>query len=176
LIVSFLLERVHEKCVELRGFEPLTSCMPYKYIQSVDVARRRSTSSFNRSMSLTIALHRRSLAPRLAPRPGFLCAAPPASADNATDRSASLDRCPLLLTKARQGAKRSRPSGTPRTAAHSPADTRCSPARRTAVLRDLGAMRTEESLVQAPVHRYAAATKPCPARNRRSAPPLHARR
>jgi hypothetical protein len=28
LIVSFLLERVHEKCVELRGFEPLTSCMP----------------------------------------------------------------------------------------------------------------------------------------------------
>jgi hypothetical protein len=30
LIVSFLLERAHEKCVELRGFEPLTSCMPCK--------------------------------------------------------------------------------------------------------------------------------------------------
>ena len=41
LIVTFLLERVHEKPVELRGFEPLTSCMPYRPGQSPDEARRR---------------------------------------------------------------------------------------------------------------------------------------
>jgi len=38
----FLLERVHEKCVELRGFEPMTSCMPYRPGPSPDEARRRS--------------------------------------------------------------------------------------------------------------------------------------
>src|ERR1035441_445471 len=62
--------------VELRGFEPLTSCMPYKFSQSPDVAACRSTSSFNRPTSLMVALDRSSLAPRLAPLPDFLCTVP----------------------------------------------------------------------------------------------------
>ena len=43
------------KNVELRGFEPLTSCMPYKPEPWLDVAECGSTSSFNRYMSLDVA-------------------------------------------------------------------------------------------------------------------------
>jgi len=32
LIVTFHLEQIHEKFVELRGFEPLTSCMPSRCV------------------------------------------------------------------------------------------------------------------------------------------------
>src|ERR1700685_4640690 len=48
LIVSFSLERVYEKYVELRGFEPLTSYMPYKYLPPRDMAGYGSTRRFNR--------------------------------------------------------------------------------------------------------------------------------
>jgi hypothetical protein len=44
LVVSFSLERVHEKCVELRGFEPLTSCMPCLPDPSGGVALGRVTA------------------------------------------------------------------------------------------------------------------------------------
>jgi hypothetical protein len=53
--------------VELRGLEPLASCMPYNSSQWPDVAGSGSTSSFSRSMSPVMARDRRSLAPRLAP-------------------------------------------------------------------------------------------------------------
>jgi hypothetical protein len=54
--------------VELRGFEPRTSCMPYKSSQWHDMAGCGSTSSFNRSTSPAIAHYCLSLAPRLAPQ------------------------------------------------------------------------------------------------------------
>jgi len=41
--------------VELRGFEPLASCMPYKPEPWLDVATSGSTSSFNRCVSLDVA-------------------------------------------------------------------------------------------------------------------------
>jgi hypothetical protein len=41
--------------VELRGFEPRTSCMPCKSSQSLDVAGSGSTSGFSRSMPLVMA-------------------------------------------------------------------------------------------------------------------------
>jgi hypothetical protein len=44
LIVSFLLERMREKCMELRGFEPLTSCMPCLTVSSGRVALGRITT------------------------------------------------------------------------------------------------------------------------------------
>jgi hypothetical protein len=43
------------KLVELRGFEPRTSCMPCKSSQSLDVAGSGSTSGFSRSMPLVMA-------------------------------------------------------------------------------------------------------------------------
>jgi hypothetical protein len=43
------------KMVELRGFEPLTFCMPYKSLSFRNVARSGPTSSFNRWKSLAIA-------------------------------------------------------------------------------------------------------------------------
>jgi hypothetical protein len=43
------------KTVELRGFEPLTFCMPYKSLPSRNVAGCGSTSSFNRRTSLVMA-------------------------------------------------------------------------------------------------------------------------
>jgi hypothetical protein len=55
--------------VELRGFEPRTSCMPCKSGQWLGVAACGSTSSFRRSMPLVMACYRRPLAPRLAPQP-----------------------------------------------------------------------------------------------------------
>jgi hypothetical protein len=55
------------KIVELRGFEPLTSCMPYKIISFRNVAGCGPTGSFNRWTSPGIARYRCSLAPRLAP-------------------------------------------------------------------------------------------------------------
>jgi hypothetical protein len=58
------------KIVELRGFEPLTFCMPYKSLSSRNVAGCGSTSSINRRTSPAVAWYRRSLAPRLAPSPG----------------------------------------------------------------------------------------------------------
>jgi hypothetical protein len=67
--------------VELRGFEPLTSCMPYKPEPWLDVAGSGSTSSFNRCMSLDVARHRRSLAPL----PGFSDAAPPTARPQETE-------------------------------------------------------------------------------------------
>jgi hypothetical protein len=54
-------------CVELRGFELLTFCMPYKTLSFRNVAGCGSTSSFNRWKLLAIARHRRSLAPLLLP-------------------------------------------------------------------------------------------------------------
>jgi hypothetical protein len=53
--------------VELWGFEPQTSCMPYKSGQSPDVAGSGPASSLSRSTSPVIARYCRSLAPRLAP-------------------------------------------------------------------------------------------------------------
>jgi hypothetical protein len=53
--------------VELRGLEPLASCMPYKSSQLLDVAESGPTSSFSRSTSPVMAHYRCSLAPRLAP-------------------------------------------------------------------------------------------------------------
>jgi hypothetical protein len=41
LIDTFILERVREKCVELRGFEPLTSCMPCLTVSSDAIALGR---------------------------------------------------------------------------------------------------------------------------------------
>jgi hypothetical protein len=71
--------------VELRRFEPLTSCMPYKIKLWLDVAECGSTSSFNRCMSLDVAPYRRSLAPRLAPLPGFSGAASPEARPQETE-------------------------------------------------------------------------------------------
>ena len=71
--------------VELRGFEPLTSCMRYKPELWLDVAGGGSTSSVNRCMSLDVARYRCSLAPRLAPLPGFSGAAPPTSHASTVD-------------------------------------------------------------------------------------------
>ena len=51
----FSLEQVHEKCVNLRGFEFLTSCMPCEPEPWLDIAECGSTSSFNRCMSLDVA-------------------------------------------------------------------------------------------------------------------------
>jgi hypothetical protein len=67
----FILERVDEKYVELRGFEPLTSCMPYKFRLRLNVAARGSASYFNRLVSLGMAPNCSSLAPRFAPLSGF---------------------------------------------------------------------------------------------------------
>jgi hypothetical protein len=55
------------KMVELRGFEPLTFCMPYKTLLFRNVARCGSTSSFTRCTLLAVAWYRRSFAPRFAP-------------------------------------------------------------------------------------------------------------
>jgi hypothetical protein len=41
--------------VELRGYEPLTSCMPYKYLPPRDMAGYGSTRRFNRCTLLTVA-------------------------------------------------------------------------------------------------------------------------
>jgi hypothetical protein len=60
--------RDEDLLVELRGFEPLASCMPYKSLSSRDEAGCGSTRSFNRCTSPVVARDRRSLAPRLAPR------------------------------------------------------------------------------------------------------------
>jgi len=53
--------------VELRGFEPLTFCMPYKSLSFRNVARCGPTSSFNRWKSLAMARYRRLLASLLLP-------------------------------------------------------------------------------------------------------------
>jgi hypothetical protein len=53
--------------VELRGFEPLTFCMPYKSLSFRNVAGCGSTSSFDRCTLPAVAQHRRSFAPRFAP-------------------------------------------------------------------------------------------------------------
>jgi len=53
--------------VELRGFEPLTSCMPYKFRLRQNMAICGSTRSFDRLILLPMAGYRRSLAPHLAP-------------------------------------------------------------------------------------------------------------
>ena len=55
------------KTVELRGFEPLTFCMPYKSLPYRDGAECGSTSNFGRPMWLTVARDRHLLAPRFAP-------------------------------------------------------------------------------------------------------------
>jgi len=55
------------KMVELRGFEPLTFCMPYKSFLFRNVARCGPTSSFNRCTLPAVAWYRRSFAPRFAP-------------------------------------------------------------------------------------------------------------
>jgi hypothetical protein len=54
----------------------LTFCMPYKNLPYRNVAGCGSTSGFNRSMSLGVALHCSPFAPRFAPLAGFWCAAP----------------------------------------------------------------------------------------------------
>jgi hypothetical protein len=57
--------------VELRGFEPLTSCMPYKALPCRDVAACSFTRSFGGWVPLYEALYRHPLAPRLAPQLRF---------------------------------------------------------------------------------------------------------
>jgi len=54
-IVTSGLDNHSENVVELRGFEPLTSCMPYKFRLRHNMAGCGSTSSFNRPMSLAVA-------------------------------------------------------------------------------------------------------------------------
>jgi hypothetical protein len=54
-------------CLELRGFEPLTFCMPYKSLSFRNVAGCGSTSSFTRWTLPTVACYCRSLAPVLLP-------------------------------------------------------------------------------------------------------------
>ncbi len=90
LFVSFLIEQVYENGVELRGFEPLTSCMPDKSLPSRNVAACGSTSGFNRWTSPVITPHRRLLAPRLAPRP--TCHARPSAAPDP-----NRTRCRIIL-------------------------------------------------------------------------------
>ena len=67
--LSLLSRTDTRKSVELRGFEPLTSCMPYKALPYRNVAGCGSTSNVNRWTSPGVAWYRCSLAPRLAPRP-----------------------------------------------------------------------------------------------------------
>ena len=47
-IVTSGLDNHSENVVELRGFEPLTSCMPYKFRLRHNMAGCGSTRSFNR--------------------------------------------------------------------------------------------------------------------------------
>jgi len=53
--------------VELRGFEPLTFCMPYKSLSFRNVAGCGPASSFNRCTLPAAAWYRHSFAPRFAP-------------------------------------------------------------------------------------------------------------
>ena len=56
LIVTYFIEQVYEKSVELRGFEPLTSCMPCLVVLSDGIALGRITADQTKSVSERVAL------------------------------------------------------------------------------------------------------------------------